>query len=155
MTITEPATMITDYLLAIAGTIFAIQTFRLRHLHRATILWFLAFAFGAAAALLGGTYHGFKLSFSPDTAKALWDTTMILIGACAGFLTAATIISSLRRSELEYVRWLKRGLLISAAGFAIQKIGLDIHTHFNHNDIYHVIQIGGFWCLYEGAKRMR
>jgi hypothetical protein len=154
MMITEPTTTITDYLLAIAGTIFAIQTFRLRHLHRAMILWFLAFAFGAAAALLGGTYHGFKLSFSSDAAKALWDTTMILIGACAGFLTAATIISSLR-GEPEYVRWLKRGLLISAAGFAIQKIGLDIHAHFNHNDIYHVIQIAGFWCLYEGAKRMR
>jgi hypothetical protein len=152
--ITEPTTTITDYLLSIAGTIFAIQTFRMRGSHPAIILWFLAFSFGAAAALLGGTYHGFKLSMNPGTAKSLWDSTMILIGACAGFLTAAAIFSSLGRSELEYVGWLRGGLLISAAGFVVQKVGWDIHPNFNHNDIYHLIQIAGFWCLYEGVKRM-
>lgn len=154
MTITEPTTTITDYLLFIAGTLFAIQTFRLHSPHRAVTLWLLAFICGAAAALLGGTFHGFKLSLSASTAKSLWDFTMILIGACAAFLTAAAILSSLGRGELEYVKWLRRGLLLSAAGFVIQKIGWDIHPDFNHNDLYHVIQIAGFWCLYEGVKRM-
>src|SRR5262245_45719002 len=137
--ITEPTTTITDYLLAATGVTFAIRTYQLRHSHRAMILWMLAFSFGGIAALLGGTFHGFKLRFSPETAKSLWDSTMIFIGATAAFLTSATIISSLKPDTLEYVRWLKRGLFVSAAGFAIQKIGWDIHPNFNHNDIYHVV----------------
>ena len=47
-----------------------------------------------------------------------------------------------------------RGLIVSAAGFAVQKSGFGVHQHFNHNDIYHLIQIVGFWCLYEGVRRM-
>jgi hypothetical protein len=155
MRITEPTTMITDYLLALAGAVFAIQTFRMHSSHRAMILWILAFASGAVAALLGGTFHGFKSYLSPSGAKSLWDFTMILIGACTAFLVAASIASSLGRGEMEYVKWIKAGLIVSAAGFAIQKIGWDIHPHFNHNDLYHVIQIAGFWCLYEGVKRLQ
>jgi uncharacterized membrane protein YidH (DUF202 family) len=52
------------------------------------------------------------------------------------------------------VKWIRRGLIISALGFAIQKIGWDLHHHFNHNDLYHVIQIAGFWCLFEGVRRL-
>ena len=154
MTITEPVTMLTDYLLSIASTIFAALTFRLRGLHRAMVLWILAFTCAAIAALIGGTFHGFNEAFSPATGKSLWDTTMIFIGATTGFLISASIASSLRDAQKPYVRWLKRGLIVSAAGFAFQKIGLDPSPSFNHNDLYHVVQIAGFWCLYQGIKRM-
>ena len=154
MTITEPTTMVTDYLLAASCAVFAILTFRLHRSHLAMVLWILAFGFGAAAALAGGTFHGFKLHLSAAVAKSVWDSTMILIGATAAFMTAATIVSSLKDGEMEYVRWLKRGLLVSALGFAVQKIGWDIHPNFNHNDLYHMTQIAGFWCLYEGVKRL-
>jgi hypothetical protein len=155
MTITEPTTMVTDYLLGTSCVVFAFLTFRVRRSHRAMIIWVLAFSFGAAAALVGGTYHGFKLHLGATAAKSVWDSTMILIGATAAFLTAATIVSSLRDAKMEYVRWLKRGLVVSAVGFAIQKIGWDIDPNFNHNDLYHLIQIAGFWCFYEGIKRMK
>src|SRR5262245_10404269 len=155
MRITEPTTMITDYLLALAGTIFAILTFRMHSSHRAVIFWILAFASGALAALLGGSFHGFKSHLSPSTAKSLWDFAMILIGMCTAFLIAASLASSLGSTELEHVKWIRAGLIISAIGFAIQKIGWDIHPHFNHNDLYHVIQIVGFWCFYEGVKRLQ
>ena len=155
MAITEPTTMLTDYLLGVSCAVFAFLTFRLRRSHRAMVLWVLAFSFGAAAALVGGTFHGFKLHLSPAAAKSVWDSTMILIGATAAFMTAAAIVSSLKDGELEYVRWLKRGLIVSAMGFAIQKIGWDIDPNFNHNDLYHLVQIAGFWCLYEGVKRMK
>jgi hypothetical protein len=152
MKITEPATMITDYMLALACAIFAILT--LRSTHPAMPVWFLAFFTGSIAAALGGTFHGFKLHFSAGRAKGIWDFTMILIGASAAFMIAGAVVSSLRRGDLEYVKWIRRGLIVSAVGFAIQKIGWDIHHHFNHNDLYHVIQIAGFWCLYEGVRRM-
>lgn len=154
MTVTEPMTMITDYLLALACAVFAVMTFRMHGSHPAMVFWILAFAFGAIAALLGGTHHGFKMNLSPGTGKALWDFTMITIGASTAFLAAATMTSGLGRGELEYVRWLKWGIGVSAAGFVIQKAGWDIHPGFNHNDLFHVIQIAGFWCFYEGARRL-
>jgi hypothetical protein len=154
MTITEPMTMITDYLLALACAIFAVMTFRLHISHPAIVFWILAFSFGAIAALLGGTHHGFKTNISVGTGKGLWDFTMVSIGMSTAFLVAATIASGLRHGELGHVTWLKWGIAISAVGFVIQKVGWDIHHHFNHNDIFHIIQIAGFWCFYEGARRL-
>jgi len=154
MKITEPATMITDYMLALSCAVFAILTLRLQSPHRAIPVWFLAFLTGSIAALLGGTFHGFKLHFSAGRAKGIWDFTMILIGASAAFMIAGALVSSLGRGDLESVKWIRRGLIVSAAGFAVQKVGWDIHQHFNHNDLYHVIQIAGFWCLYEGVRRL-
>jgi len=154
MKITEPATMITDYMLALVCAVFAILTLRLQSPHRGIPVWFLAFFTGSIAALLGGTFHGFKAHLSAGRAKGIWEFTLILIGASAAFMIAGAVVSSLGRGDLESVRWIRRGLVVSAGGFAIQKIGWDIHQHFNHNDLYHVIQIAGFWCLFQGIKRI-
>jgi hypothetical protein len=154
MTITEPATLVTDYLLATAGITCAILTFRLRSSHRAMALWILAFTCSAVAALAGGTVHGFRNYLGAALEKGLWDTAMVFIGATAAFLISAAIVSSLRRKEMQYVRWLKRGLTLSVTGFFVQKLGLSPSPYFNHNDLYHLIQIAGFWCLYQGIKRI-
>ena len=153
MTITEPTTMITDYLLALACAVFAILTLRTGSSHPAVPVWFMAFTTGAIAALLGGTFHGFRVQLG-GKGKGIWEFTLILIGASAAFMIAGAIVSSVSRGELEYVKWIRRGLIVSAVGFAVQKSGFGFHQHFNHNDIYHVIQIVGFWCLYEGVRRM-
>lgn len=96
MTITEPITTLTDYLLSISGATFAVLTLRLRGSHRALALWVLAFTCAAIAALAGGTFHGFKDYFNAATAKNMWDTAMIFVGATAAFLISASIVSSLR-----------------------------------------------------------
>ncbi len=31
---------------------------------------------------------------------------------------------------------------------------LSLHQHVNQNDIYHVIQMGGLYCLYRGALNL-
>ena len=154
MKVTEPATMITDYMLALACVLFAILTIQLHGSHPAIPIWLMAFGTGSLAAVLGGTFHGFKLHFSAGRGKGIWDFTMILIGATAAFMIAGAALSSITNGDLEYVWWLRVGLIVSAAGFVVQKSGWDLHKHFNHNDIYHVIQIAGFWLLYEGVKRM-
>jgi hypothetical protein len=154
VTITEPSTLVTDYLLAIAGITVAVLTYRLNSYHRAMPLWTLAFTSSALAATAGGTVHGFREYLGVSLSKWLWEMAMIFIGATAAFLIAATIISSLRRKEMLYVHWLKRGLIVSGIGFVVQKIGWDISPHFNHNDLYHLIQIVGFWCLFQGIKRI-
>jgi len=117
-------------------------------------LWILAFTCSAVAALAGGTVHGFRNYLGAALEKGLWDTAMVFIGATAAFLISAAIVSSLRRKEMQYVRWLKRGLTLSVTGFFVQKLGLSPSPYFNHNDLYHLIQIAGFWCLYQGIKRI-
>lgn len=44
------------------------------------------------------------------------------------------------------------GIFIAAIGAAVQASGFTIHPRFNHNDLYHVIQIGSLILLYRGAR---
>lgn len=45
-----------------------------------------------------------------------------------------------------------QGVAVSLAGALVQMSGFALHRHFNHNDLYHVIQMVGLWLLYIGAK---
>ena len=49
--------------------------------------------------------------------------------------------------------WLSAGVLVSFAGVAVQRSGIALHARFNHNDLYHVVQMVAFHLLYEGARR--
>ncbi len=43
------------------------------------------------------------------------------------------------------------GVLVAFLGSGIQVSGFSLHKYFNHNDIYHFIQIGSMYLLYRGA----
>jgi hypothetical protein len=43
------------------------------------------------------------------------------------------------------------GILISFGAAAVQRSGFKLARHFNHNDIYHVIQLVGLYFFYKGA----
>jgi len=47
--------------------------------------------------------------------------------------------------------WIIVGFLVTLGGasFVLTKVGL--HKHFNHNDIFHVIQIVGMYLIYRGT----
>ena len=47
--------------------------------------------------------------------------------------------------------WVLSGLLVTlfGASFTVTKIGF--HQHFNHNDIFHIIQIVGMYLIYRGT----
>jgi hypothetical protein len=47
------------------------------------------------------------------------------------------------------------GLIITLAGAAVQQSGFTVHKHFNHNDLFHVIQMIGLWYLYKGGMILR
>ena len=51
--------------------------------------------------------------------------------------------------------WIVGGILVSFLGAGVQASGFALHRHFNHNDLYHVIQIAGLWLLYRGARLAR
>lgn len=43
------------------------------------------------------------------------------------------------------------GLVISFGGALLWSTRFSPHTHFNHNDLYHVIQMAGVWFIYRGG----
>lgn len=47
------------------------------------------------------------------------------------------------------------GVLVSLGAAAIQVAGLAPHPQFNHNDLYHVVQMVAFYLLYRGGLRLR
>jgi hypothetical protein len=50
--------------------------------------------------------------------------------------------------------WILAGIAASVAGALVQASGFTLHRHFNHNDLYHVIQIAAVLLLYRGARRL-
>ena len=184
MTIHEPMTLATDYLLTIAAAVFAVR------LGRTNRQWALAFLFTAAGSFFGGTYHGFYPVVSVLTAVVLWKFTVFSIGLASFFL----VIGSSRKLLLialvkliVYMSWMtthseflwviidygaallivgavhlvRRGpatpwvlgsIVASVLAALVQMSRLTLHEHFNHNDLYHVIQLVALWLLYRGGK---
>jgi hypothetical protein len=47
------------------------------------------------------------------------------------------------------------GVGVSVIAGLVQASGFALHEQFNHNDLYHLIQIAGVLLLYHGAKRLQ
>lgn len=150
MTISEPTTLITDYVLAAISIVFGIALLRART-HRGTLLWGIGFLVLAAAGLTGGTFHGFRLMMSDGEHSSLWNITMLLIGAGAGTMISAALSSDIPWSGRN-TRWLSAGLLLSVGGAVIQLSQFAIHPSFNHNDLCHSVLMFAFYCFYRGAR---
>ncbi len=155
MIVTEPATMLTDYALMLLCAYFALSLHR-ASAGRKTGLWVAAFSVTAVAALAGGTAHGFRIPLG-DLWGWIWRATVASIAAASVLLIAAGVRSAMRpeakdeEARREGIKWLKRAIGVSLAGLAVLVLKLSPHPQFNHNDLYHVIQLGGLFCLYRGA----
>ena len=62
---------------------------------------------------------------------------------------------------LHALRWRQRGSGAILAGVALsvvaglaQASGIDLHRHFNHNDLYHLIQLVAILAYYRGARQL-
>ena len=101
MKITEPTTMLTDYVLAFISLLLAAKFLcrRQRRDKHAAWLWGVGFAIAGAAAVVGGTFHGFAPYFSDPTKWALWNTTVGLIGLSGGFMLSGSIVTNFRGSD--------------------------------------------------------
>ena len=161
MRITEPTTMLTDYALAGLCLYFAAALWSGSRQAggRRVVLWIAAFLVTALAAFAGGTAHGFRLSLG-ERWDSVWTITVWSIGASSVLLITTGVRSVLRseardaRGRSEGIRWLKRGIVVSLIGLAVLVGKLSIHEHFNKNDLYHLIQMGGLYCLYRGAAHL-
>ncbi len=208
MSITEPTTMLTDYTLALFTLVLSGRLFQANAADRqvAVQLWNFALIATAAAALRGGTSHGFALLLTPFMQAAIWKATIYAVGFASFFMLTGTLVANtvnpLRRwllaltvlklllygiwmvghSEFKYViwdyvpamvlvlilelqayvsrrdaaaGWIVAGVLVSFLAAGVQLSGWAPHPHFNHNDLYHVIQMGAIYLLYRGVGRLR
>jgi hypothetical protein len=212
ITITEPATLLTDYLLALFTAVLGRQLRRVARdaewsgfiqSARQQNWWSLAFMATAVAGAAGGTVHGFQRSLPRSLTNLLWLATLeSLVFAAFAVVGAAIVLAGwgrtvrfiatyaaavafgsyalwvvknpvFRSAIMAYgaafavlvgVRLYKRplgasgwlllaGVAVSLAAAAIQQSGVSIHRHFNHNDLYHVVQAVGVWLLYFAARR--
>ena len=196
MSIHEPATLLTDYLLAGFSGWLAWRLYQRRPpASLAAHWWTRALSLTAISAFVGGSYHGFAPNFSAGVADLWWLVTLLIIcllsvamamsllhevapagrqrpwpGLIAFKFTAfagATILHPffsvviidygltllawagaavwLRRP---WSGWMLAGIGLSVIAALIQQFGWAPSPHFNHNDLYHVIQalaLGGFY----------
>ena len=71
-----------------------------------------------------------------DFRYAVYDYVASMLGV---FLLQAAFAASGRTED---ARWILSGLLLALAAAALQQRGVGLQRHFNHNDLYHVIQMG-------------
>ena len=148
LAISEPATLITDWLITAASVFFALRLesagLRFRQ------LWRAAFLVAAAAAFVGGAFHGFPEFFGSYLSLA-WNITVFLIGSTAGLMIAAASITPAPPGSASR-RYLITGLLIIIAGLPVLIFQWGLHSAFNHNDLYHCFQLIGLYGFFRGAS---
>lgn len=109
----EPATALTDYLLALIALIFLLRLARM-DARRGSVGALMFFSGFAAAAIFGGTWHGF---FSDDTSPAqrvIWWLTQMSTGIAASGLA----VIGLERFGWRNSRALLMGSAIFVAAYA-------------------------------------
>jgi len=206
--ITEPMTMITDYVMGALAFVLA-----MRLIADATAgqqlsgrLWAAALVMTAVAALLGGTYHGFIAWVPGAGGRAMWKATLLATGIGSACLLAAAVIAAtagpLRQALVAvvvlklavfawtsatrdsfvlviadygtalvavllaawFIRpsgltpaawWITAAVAVAAVAGAIQAARLAPHVHFNHNDLFHVVQMVSLYLLYRGGLLLR
>ena len=50
--------------------------------------------------------------------------------------------------------WIVSGVLIAFFAALVQTSRFALHAHFNHNDLFHVIQMGASYLFYRGGQRL-
>ena len=155
MQITEPMTLLTDYILAVGSLFCAVRLKATTQTQGQPCrkLWGLAFL-SAAAALLGGTYHGFSFYLGKFLHPALWNSTVYFIGLASGLMISGTLTTSLNRQD-ESVRWFLSGVGISLLGLGIQQSDLTLQEHLNHNDLSHCILLGALYLFYRSSRLLQ
>jgi hypothetical protein len=207
VTIAEPTTLLTDWLVAACALAWGWRLLRRarRDGQRCVLWWAVTFAAIAAASVTGGAWHGFHRALAPAAADALWQATLAAAGVVGFGLLAASFHAHLRPRPrrvllavgtvklalflawtatddrfvwviLDYgtsmvaalalhalawrrrqpgAGWVVAAVAVSFAGAGVQASGFALHPHFNHNDLYHVIQLGGLYLFQRGALLAR
>jgi hypothetical protein len=99
----------------------------------------------AIAAAKLAVYSGWMVGHS-EYIYVIADTGTALV------LVAALHLRSAARDRAS--RWILAGVGVSVLAAGVQASGFALHRNFNHNDLYHVIQIAAMILFYAGARRL-
>lgn len=75
---------------------------------------------------------------------------VVFYSICMAFVLGAMALSYVSTGS-PGAKLIAVGILISFGAAAVQRSGFKLARHFNHNDIYHVIQLIGLYFFYRGA----
>jgi hypothetical protein len=103
--LTERVTAATDYLLAAAAAFGALRLERTakRTGQLSIRFWAGGFAAIAAAALLGGAWHGFLPRLTADASALLWKATLTAAGVADFLLIAGAAFASVSRRAAKWI----------------------------------------------------
>lgn len=111
----------------------------------------------AFATTRGAVRHGL-IAFAALELAVFWfwtsrDARFIWVVADSGVAFAlVALLHAVRRDAAS--GWILAGVGSSLVAAGAQASGFDLHRHFNHNDLYHVIQIAAIAAFYRGVRRM-
>ncbi len=100
---------------------------------------------GLAAVALKLLAASALLAARPEFRFALVDHAIALAAVLALQLVAASTYGAASAP------WIIAGIVVAALAGGIQAFRVSPHPRFNHNDLYHVVQIGALWLLYRGG----
>ena len=181
MSVSEPMTLATDLMLTVAALVFAVRLWRV---HRMWALAFLFTAAGsffggihhgfaphftpvASLALWKATLFSigiasFFLLMGSHRRLAVFAVVKLIV-----YLSWMITHDQFMYVILDYgltllivgivvrTRWVMASIVVSVIGALVQQSGFALHRHFNHNDLYHVIQLVALWLLYRGGLQMK
>jgi hypothetical protein len=107
---------------------------------------------GVRAALVAALVLRFAVWFAfiaarPDFRYVVYDYA----GTLVGLLVVAAWLARHRRPG---AAWIVAAVLVSLAGALVQRSGLGPSPHFNHNDLFHVVQAAGLYLYYRGGRAL-
>lgn len=129
MTITEPMTMLTDYVIAVESftiVILLAQILLSQRQQQQTAMgwWLVAFGLVGVAAALGGTCHGFTAYLDNAVIRSLWTVMLFALSLASLCMLIATVITTLPR---RLQRWFLMGATFKSC---IYLAWATIHSHF-------------------------
>ena len=117
-----------------------------------------AMVVGSAFATTRGVLRTGLIAFAALKLAVFWlwtwhDARFIWVVLDSGIAFAlVALLHAVQRDAAS--RWILAGVGLSLVAAAAQASGFDLHRHFNHNDLYHVIQIAAIVAFYRGVRRM-
>jgi len=109
---------------------------------------------GSADALTTGGLRAGLISFAAGKlfAYVAWmlfhDDFIWVVADTAAALGIVAVLHVLKWNP-----WILAGVAVSVLAGLAHASGLALHEHFNHNDLYHVLQTAALVLLYRGVRR--
>ena len=150
MSISEPSTLITDYMLGVLTAALAWRLFVHNRTRRQKAIgsWGAALTAVGFSSVVGGTYHGLAPGLPAGIASALWKTTTVTMGVASLLLT----LSAIQAAFPERLRGWLGG--IACAKFCVYTAWVLTHDDF----VYVIMEYGSTLMLVlalTGANRIR